>query len=44
MQTILIVLLMLAFGACQHRQRPVMTAPPKEVILELGCSAKTKNC
>ena len=43
MQAILIVLLMLTFDACQHRQRPVMTVPPKEVVLELGCLAKTKT-
>jgi hypothetical protein len=43
MQAVSIILLMLAFDACQYRQRAVMTAPPKEVVLESGCSAKIKT-
>ena len=43
MRFILIILLTLSFNACQQRQRTVITTPPKEVVLESGCSAKTKT-
>ena len=43
MKLSLAILSMMAIMACQYREQAMTVTPPKEVVLQSGCSAKTKT-